>query len=135
MAGHARPTLSVVDNLHLYIMPMPGVHMSLNRTRCGWAPGDSTTTRPCYHCAVNSAHRKTLEWVFSDPAKGNIDWSRIESMLKAAGCRIVEGAGSSVTFEFDGRKMTLHRPHPGKEALRYRVLAVREFLTHMRIKP
>lgn len=30
----------------------------------------------------------------------------------------------SITFEFGGRKMTLHRPHPGKEALRYRVLAV-----------
>ncbi|MFZ1830298.1 MAG: PIN domain-containing protein, partial [Candidatus Competibacteraceae bacterium] len=64
-----------------------------------------------------------------------IEWARIESMLKAAGCKVVEGAGSSVTFEFAGRKMTLHRPHPGKEALRYRVLAVREFIERMGIKP
>jgi hypothetical protein len=56
-------------------------------------------------------------------------------MLKAAGCKVVEGAGSSVTFEFSGRKMTLHRPHPGKEALRYRVSAVREFIERMGIKP
>lgn len=49
-------------------------------------------------------------------------------MLKAAGCEIVEGSGSSVSFAFGGRKMTLHRLHPGKEALRYRVLAVREFI-------
>ena len=56
-------------------------------------------------------------------------------MLKAAGCRMVEGAGSSVTFELRGRKMTLHRPHPGKEALRYRVSAVREFIAKMEIKP
>ena len=48
---------------------------------------------------------------------------------------IVEGAGSSVTFELEGRKMTLHRPHPGNEALRYRVLAVREFIEKMGIKP
>ena len=84
---------------------------------------------------VNGTHRKTLERVRADPINGNIEWARIESMLKAAGCRVVEGAGSSVTFEFSGRKMTLHRPHPGKEALRYRVSAVREFIERMGIKP
>jgi hypothetical protein len=56
-------------------------------------------------------------------------------MLKAAGCRMVEGAGSSVTCESGGRKMTLHRPYPEKEALRYRILAVREFLEKAGIKP
>ena len=84
---------------------------------------------------VNGTQRKTLERVLTDPVNGNIEWTRIESMLKAAGCRIVEGAGSSVTFEFSGRKMTLHRPHPGKEALRYRVSAVREFIERMGISP
>ena len=49
--------------------------------------------------------------------------------------RTVECPGSSVTFEYNGRKMTLHRPHPGKEALRYRVLAVREFIQRIGIKP
>ena len=84
---------------------------------------------------MNRTHRKTLERVLTDPVNGNIAWARIESMLKAAGCRMVEGAGSSVTFEFGGRKMTLHRPHPGKEALRYRVSAVREFFERMGITP
>ncbi len=84
---------------------------------------------------VNGTHRKTLAKLLSDPVDGNIEWARIESMLKAAGCSVVEGAGSSVTFAFNGRKMTLHRPHPGKEALRYRVLAVREFIERMGIKP
>jgi hypothetical protein len=84
---------------------------------------------------VNSTQRKTLEKVLADPVNGNIEWSRIESLLQAAGCKVIEGAGSSVTFEFAGRKMTLHRPHPGKEALRYRVLAVREFIDRMGIKP
>jgi hypothetical protein len=68
---------------------------------------------------VNGTHRKTLEKVLADPVNGNIEWARIESLLKAVGCRVVEGAGSSVTFEFNRRKMTLHRPHPNKEALRY----------------
>ena len=84
---------------------------------------------------MKSTQRKTLERVLADPVNGNIEWARIESMLKGAGCRVVEGAGSSMTFEMTGRKMTLHRPHPGKEALRYRVLAVREFIVRMGIKP
>ena len=84
---------------------------------------------------MNGSQRKTLEKVLADPPNGNIEWAQIESMLKAVGCRVVEGAGSSVTFEFGGRKMTLHRPHPGKEALRYRVLAVREFIARMGIEP
>lgn len=84
---------------------------------------------------MNGTQRKTLEKVLTDPVNESIEWARIESMLKAAGCRIVEGVGSSVTFEFGGRKMTLHRPHSGKEALRYRVLAVREFIERMGIQP
>jgi len=84
---------------------------------------------------VHSTHRKILARVLADPVNGNIEWTRIESMLKAAGCRVVEGSGSSVTFESGGRKMTLPRPHPGKEALRYRVVAVREFLEKAGIKP
>jgi hypothetical protein len=89
----------------------------------------------CYHLAVNGTHRKTLEKILADPVNGNVDWIRIESLLKALGCRVVEGAGSSVTFEFNGRKLTLHRPHPGKEALRFRVLAVRDFVQRIGVKP
>ena len=85
--------------------------------------------------SVNGSQRKTLEKVLAAPVNGTIEWARIESMLKAAGCRVVEGAGSSVTFEFGGRKLTLHQPHPGNEAFRYRVLAVREFIARMGIEP
>jgi hypothetical protein len=75
--------------------------------------------------------------VLANSVKGNIEWARIESLLKAFDCWVVEGAGSSATFEFNGRKMTLHRPHSDKEALRYqdRVPAVRDFIERMEIKP
>jgi hypothetical protein len=76
-----------------------------------------------------------MEAVWTDPINGNIEWARIESMLIALGCRMVEGSGSSITFEWQGRRATFHRPHPGKEALRYRVKAAREFLQQMGIKP
>lgn len=82
---------------------------------------------------MNRTQRKTLEQLLANPVNGNLAWRRIEAMLVAAGCRVVEGEGSAVTFEYGGRRMTLHRPHPGKEALRYRVLAVREFVLRMGI--
>lgn len=77
---------------------------------------------------VNSKHRKTLDAIMTEPVNGNMAWSRIEALLMALGCRIVEEPGSAVTFEHQGRKANFHRPHPGREALRYRVKATREFL-------
>lgn len=84
---------------------------------------------------MNSKQRKTLEAIWTEPANGNLDWGRIETLLVGLGCRVIEGAGSSVTFDREGRRATFHRPHPGKEALRYRVKAVREFLLRLEIKP
>ena len=84
---------------------------------------------------MNSRHQKTLAAVWADPVNGNLEWSRIEALLVALGCRLLEGAGSSVTFDLEGRKATFHRPHPGNEALRYRVKAVREFLQRMEKQP
>ena len=60
---------------------------------------------------------------------------RIEALLRAVGCRVIEGSGSSVTFEKDGIRAHFHRPHPEKEALRYRVRAAREYLQTLGIKP
>ena len=82
---------------------------------------------------MNSKHRKALEPIFSDPVSGNLPWDRIEALLVAVGCNVVEGSGSSVTFEKDGRRAFFHRPHPQREALIYRVKAVREFLIKLEI--
>ncbi len=84
---------------------------------------------------MNGKQRKTLADLYAEPVDGNLRWSRIESLFVALGCRVVEGAGSSVTFERDGRRATFHRPHPGKEALRYRVKAAREFLEKLGVGP
>jgi hypothetical protein len=77
---------------------------------------------------LNSRQRRTLEMLFAEPVNGNIRWSEIEALLRAVGCRVVEGAGSSVMFEKSGAKAYFHRPHPAREALRYRVKDARDFL-------
>jgi hypothetical protein len=56
-------------------------------------------------------------------------------LLVAEGCTVVEGTGSSVTFEKDGLKVRFHRPHPAKEALRYRVRDARLFLSAIGVEP
>lgn len=84
---------------------------------------------------MNNKHRKTLNAIFADPISGNLPWTHIETLLVAIGCNVVEGNGSSVTFEKNGRRAYFHRPHPQREALIYRVKAAREFLTKLEITP
>jgi hypothetical protein len=83
---------------------------------------------------MNNKHRKTLQAVFANPVNGNIEWSRIEVLLVALGCTVIEGSGSSVTFEKNGKRAYFHRPHPQKEALRYRVTDARHFLESIGVK-
>ena len=84
---------------------------------------------------MTGKHRKTLEAIFANPVNGNIAWSMIEALLVAVGCTVVEGSGSSVTFEKNGRRAYFHRPHPQKESLRYRVTDARHFLESIGVKP
>ena len=77
---------------------------------------------------MNSKHRKTLSTVFTDPVSGTIEWAAVESLLLAAGVRLIEGSGSRVRFEKDGEVGTFLRPHPAKEAKRYQMRDARDFL-------
>ena len=81
-----------------------------------------------YQISMKTKHQKILATIFTDPANGNMEWNKIEALFIALGCRIIEGAGSSVTFEKNGIRAYFHRPHPEKEALRYRIKDAREFI-------
>ena len=80
---------------------------------------------------MNSRHRKTLRAIFTDPVSGNIPFADIEALLVAVGATLSEGRGSRIRFDYGDESAYFHRPHPGKEALRYRVLDAREFLIRM----
>lgn len=84
---------------------------------------------------MNGAPRKTLQAIFANPVNGGLEWARIEALLRAVGCQCIEGNGASVTFEKDGARAYFHRPHPRKEALRYRVMDARAFLLRIGVKP
>jgi len=55
-------------------------------------------------------------------------------MLIALGAEPNERSGSRVLFALNGEKLDIHRPHPRKEALKYRIKDVRNFLTNAGIK-
>jgi hypothetical protein len=84
---------------------------------------------------INAKHRKILEAVFASPLNGNLEWRKVEALLVALGAQVLEGSGSRVTFLLNGKRADFHRPHPGKEALRYRIKAVQQFLEFAGIKP
>lgn len=84
---------------------------------------------------MNAAHCKTLIAVFTDPVSKSLEWRRIEALLVAIGCRVIEGNGSRVRFEKDGIVASFHRPHPTKEAKPYQVRDARQFLENLGVKP
>ena len=84
---------------------------------------------------MNVKHRRTLTALFAVPTRRNVRVSDIAALIIALGGEVREGAGSRVVFELHGRRVYLHRPHPGREAKRYQVEEVREFLRALEIQP
>lgn len=84
---------------------------------------------------MNAAHYKTLTAIFTNPTSKSLEWRRIEALLLALGCQVIEGNGSRVRFAKDASIATFHRPHPTKEAKPYQVRDVRQFLENLGVKP
>ena len=84
---------------------------------------------------MNSKQRKTLAAIFGVPVSAGLAWADIEGLLKAAGCQVLEGPGSAVSFRYGDEVEFFHRPHPAKEAKRYQVRAARTFLARIGVKP
>lgn len=78
---------------------------------------------------LNRKHHKTLEAIFAKPTRATIKFADIEKLLVSLGAVKFEGSGSRVAFVMpNDLKWEAHRPHPQKEAKKYQVEAVREFL-------
>lgn len=84
---------------------------------------------------MNASHHKTLVAVFTDPVSKSLEWRRIEALLVAVGCQVIEVNGSRVRFEKAGHIATFHRPHPAKGAKPYQVRDARQFLENLGVKP
>ncbi|MFZ4537296.1 type II toxin-antitoxin system HicA family toxin [Propionivibrio sp.] len=84
---------------------------------------------------MKTKHIKILCAIFAKPTTRTLPWSDIESLLLAAGCRVIEGNGSRVRFVSGDCVATFHRPNPTKEAKAYQVEDARKFLDLIGVKP
>ena len=84
---------------------------------------------------VVGKHERTLQSIFADPVRANINWSQIESMLKHHGAEISRGKGSRVRIALKGVRAVFHRPHPRKEADKGTVRSMQRFLTEAGVVP
>ena len=84
---------------------------------------------------MKGKHRRTLEAIFATPTLAGIAFSDVEALMIAIGGEVREGEGSRVVFELKGSRRYLHRPHPGKEAKKYQVEELREWLRYLEVIP
>jgi len=84
---------------------------------------------------MSNKHRRTLEAVFAEPIRANVNWSDVEAMLEAQGATITEGKGSRVRIALNGVRAVFHRPHPQKETDKGALRSLRRFLTEAGIRP
>ena len=84
---------------------------------------------------MKAKHRRTLEAIFATPTRAGIVFSDIEAIVIAIGGEVREGEGSRVALELKGSRRYLHRPHPGKEAKKYQVEELREWLKYLEVMP
>lgn len=77
---------------------------------------------------MNAKQRKTLVAIFAMPVRSDVLWSDIESLFRALGGEVSEGAGSRVRIALNGVRAVFHRPHPERETDKGTLRSVRRFL-------
>jgi hypothetical protein len=83
---------------------------------------------------LNKKHSGVLHAIFADPVRANISWRDVISLLRSLGAAVVEGSGSRVGVELNGRTAVFHRPHPQKEVGKPMVRALRDFLSEAGVR-
>ncbi len=84
---------------------------------------------------LNNRQAKTLKALFAEPTPSGIQWREIESLFSGLGAVIQQGKGSRVRVALNGVKAVFHEPHPEKEASKYTVRDVRDFLKTAGVEP
>lgn len=85
--------------------------------------------------SVPARHQETLELIFENPVRSDVNWADIIAMLKHMGAEITEGKGSRVRIALNGIRAVFHRPHPGKETDKGALKSMRRFLVEAGVKP
>lgn len=83
---------------------------------------------------LRSKHQRTIDAIFSNPVRSDIEWNDVERMLIGLGAEIQQGRGSRVRVVLNGTRAVFHRPHPGKEMNKGAIRSLRLFLTNAQVR-
>ena len=83
---------------------------------------------------MNNKNRKTLQNIFENPGKKNIQWSDVEKLVFALEGTISQGNGSRVRIVVGGVSLNIHTPHPQKELKPYQVRKLRDLFIEGGVK-
>lgn len=84
---------------------------------------------------LSSKHRKTLQAIFDNPVRSDVEWKNVESLFIALGGDLGEGRGSRIRVALNDVRAVFHRPHPQKETDKGALKSVRRFLKEAGITP
>lgn len=84
---------------------------------------------------LSSKHRKTLQAIFDNPIRSDVEWNKIESLFSSLGGELSEGRGSRIRVAMNDVRAVFHRPHPQKETDKGAIKSVRRFLREAGITP
>ncbi len=84
---------------------------------------------------LSSKHRKTIQAIFDNPVRSDVEWKKIESLFAALGGELSEGRGSRIRVALKDVRAVFHRPHPQKETDKGALKSVRRFLKETGITP
>jgi hypothetical protein len=83
---------------------------------------------------LNSSRQKTLEEIFEDPVRSDVQWNKIESLIVALGGDVKEGGGSRVRFFPNGVVATFHHPLPQNQTDKGTLKSVRNLLRSAEVR-
>ena len=84
---------------------------------------------------MNKKHQKTLVMIFEKPARSDVRWSNVETLLVHIGAEIREGHGSRVRIALHGIRAVFYRPHRKRETDKGALISMRRFLENAGVKP
>jgi hypothetical protein len=82
---------------------------------------------------LDSAHRDTLERIFSHPSSGNVEWRQVKSLLEAAGT-VTEEHNGKLRVTLGDETEVLHPPH-GKDIEQQMIVDLRRMLRRAGLAP
>ena len=83
---------------------------------------------------MNTKQKKVYEEIFQNPVQSDIEWQKIEGLLKSLRANISEGNSSRVRIELNGQRAVFYRPHPEKVTDKGAIKSMRRFLDNAGVK-